>query len=649
MDLGLHERERNVQRDVTEILESGITDPVALRAALSRLNGEYGLLIEREGEQVILRTAELAAERSKLASLVEQGIALSAEKDLGALMGRIISSAMGLTHADGGTLYLRTPENTLRFVIVHNGTLNVHLGEGEEAEISFPDVPLYLSDGEPNHQNVVSHAVLRERTINIADAYDDGDFDFTGTRAFDERAGYRSTSFLTVPLKPRGGEVIGALQLINSLDQKTGEAIPFSEDFTGFVEAVASLGATALANRDLVEAQKDLLNGFIKLIAGAIDAKSPYTGGHCERVPVLAEMLARVATEAEDGPFADFAFTTEEEWGEFHIAAWLHDCGKVTTPEFVVDKATKLETIYNRIHEIRMRFEVLLRDEEILALRKLLAGNHSTDQVMDSLDRRKKRLADDFAFVAECNVGAEFLSEEKIERLNRIAELTWSRTLDDRLGLSHLEEERKRAAEPVAPTLPVKEALLADKPEHRVPRPLGKREAPFGANPHNFRMDVPEYEYDFGELHNLGIRAGTLSPEERFKINGHIIQTIDMLGKLKFPKHLARVPEYAGSHHETMIGTGYPRKLVREEMSVPARIMAIADIFEALTASDRPYKKAKTLSEAIRIMGFMVKDQHIDPDLFRLFLAKGIHRDYADRYLSPDQIDEVDVTPHLAG
>jgi HD-GYP domain-containing protein (c-di-GMP phosphodiesterase class II) len=644
----MYDRERDLQKATATLLDGGSADPEVLRDALDRLNGAFCRLIDEGEEQVTQRTKELAAEKSKLAMLVEQGIALSAERDLGALLGRIISAAMGLTHADGGTLYLRTPENTLRFAIVHNGTLNVHLGEGEEGDISFPDVPLTLSDGVPNHQNVVSHAVLRERTINIVDAYHDSEFDFSGTREFDERAGYRSTSFLTVPLKPRGGEVIGALQLINSLDQETGAVVPFSAEFTGFVEAVASLGATAIANRDLMETQKDLLDGFIKLIAGAIDAKSPYTGGHCERVPVLAEMLARAATAAEEGPFADFGFTTEEEWGEFHIASWLHDCGKVTTPEFVVDKATKLETINNRIHEIRMRFEVLIRDEEIFALRKLLAGNHSTGEVLDSLERRKQMLAEDFAFVAECNVGAEFLSNDKVDRLKQIGARTWMRTLDDRLGLSHLEEARKRTAEPDPPPLPAEEKLLADKPEHRIARPVSQREAPFGENPHGFRMDVPEYEYDFGELHNLCIRAGTLSPEERFKINDHIIQTIDMLGKLNFPKHLARVPEYAGSHHETMIGTGYPRKQTRDEMSVPARIMAIADIFEALTASDRPYKKAKTLSEAVRIMGFMVKDQHIDPDLFQLFLSQGIHRDYADRYLTVEQIDEVDVTPHLA-
>ena len=160
-------------------------------------------------------------------------------------------------------------------------------------------------------------------------------------------------------------------------------------------------------------------------------------------------------------------------------------------------------------------------------------------------------------------------------------------------------------------------------------------------------MDIPEHLYNHGELYNLAIRKGTLTDEERFKINEHITQTIIMLNKLPFPDYLAHVPEFAGAHHETMIGTGYPKRLNKDEMSTPARVMAIADIFEALTAADRPYKKAKTLSAALRIMSFMRNDQHIDAELFDLFLTSGVYMQYAEEFLAPGQIDDVNIADFL--
>jgi hypothetical protein len=322
---------------------------------------------------------------------------------------------------------------------------------------------------------------------------------------------------------------------------------------------------------------------------------------------------------------------------------WLHDCGKVTTPEYVVDKATKLETIYNRLHEIRTRFEVVMRDAEIAYLKAVLAGGDEAS-LRRERDRRLAEIDDDYAFIAECNVGGEFMAPERIERVKRIAATTWLRTLDDRLGLSVAERRRLEGIPPS--TLPVEEPLLADRPEHVVERPPGDRVAP--DNPHGFQIDVPRHKYNFGEVYNLCIERGTLTAEERYTINDHIVQTIVMLSELPFPKQMRRVPEYAGGHHETMIGTGYPRRLRREDMSLPARAMAIADIFEALTASDRPYKKPKTLSESLRIMAAMRDERHIDPDLFDLFLTSGIYRTYAEAHLRPEQIDAVDIGPLLS-
>jgi len=383
--------------------------------------------------------------------------------------------------------------------------------------------------------------------------------------------------------------------------------------------------------------QKDLLESFIKLLAGAIDSKSPYTGGHCQRVPVLTKLLAQKACESQDDEFADFSIT-DEEWEALHIASWLHDCGKVTTPEFVVDKATKLETIYDRIHEIRMRFEVLKRDARIRYWEQRAAGDDE-ETTRQQLESTWQELDDEFAFIAQCNLGGEYMAPEKVARLQQIGGRTWMRTIDDRLGISWEESQRKERTPP--PSLPVVESLIADRDDHLFIRP--EQEKISDQNDYGFVLEVPQYLYNRGELHNLSIAKGTLTDEERYQINDHIVQTIIMLKKLPYPKHLTEVPAIAGGHHEKIDGTGYPRKLSGDQMSLPAKMMVIADIFEALTASDRPYKKSKTLSEAIRIMGFMEKDQHIDSSLFRLFLTSGAYLDYAREYMNPDQIDEVDI------
>ncbi|HQR59055.1 MAG TPA: HD domain-containing phosphohydrolase, partial [Azonexus sp.] len=410
-----------------------------------------------------------------------------------------------------------------------------------------------------------------------------------------------------------------------------------------FVAALSGSVAVSLESKELIKAQKMLFEAFIQLIAGAIDAKSPYTGGHCARVPELTKMLAHAACAETSGPFKDFQLDAEE-WEAVHVAAWLHDCGKVTTPEYVVDKATKLETLYDRIHEVRMRFEVLKRDAEIACLKAIATGKPEVEARAE-LARKLAGLDDDFAFVAGCNEGGEFMAPEKLERLKEIAARTWTRTLDDRIGISHEEKERK--ARTPTPDLPVVEPLLADRPEHLFER--AARDRMPADNKWGFRMDVPEALYNKGELYNLGVARGTLSEEERYKINEHIVQTLIMLSQLPFPKHLRTVPEIAAGHHEKMDGTGYPRRLVRDEMSPVARMMAIADIFEALTAVDRPYKKGKTLSEAIKIMSFMKKDQHIDPELFDLFLRSGVYREYAERFMKPEQIDTVDIATYVSG
>ena len=573
--------------------------------------------------------------------LIDLGIALSAERDHARLMERILLEAKAFTHADGGTLYLKSAdERALTFQIVRNDTLKIAMGGTSGVAINFPPVRLFGDDGKPNMNNVASCAAVTGEVINIGDAYTSNEFDFSGTKRFDASTGYRSQSFLTVPLKNHEGYVIGVMQLINAKDLG-GNVVAFDHAVLPLIDALASQAAVSIDNQMLLEAQKQLLDAFIELMAGAIDAKSPYTGGHCQRVPELTEMLTKAACEAKEGPFKEFDLN-EAEWYELHIAGWLHDCGKVTTPEYIVDKATKLETIYDRIHEVRMRFEVLKRDAEIAYLKGRLAGGDEA-ALKATYDAEIKALDDDFAFVGECNVGGEFMAPEKVERLKKIAARTWSRTLSDRIGISY-DEKRRREREPEKP-LPAVETLLQDRYDQIIEREALDLMPP--DNKWGFKMTVPEKKYNLGEVYNLSIGRGTLTDEDRYKINHHIVQTIIMLESLPFPRHLRRVPEYAGGHHEKMDGTGYPRRLAKEHMSIPARIMAIADIFEALTAADRPYKAPKKLSESIKIMGFMVKDKHIDPELFELFLRSGVYLDYAKKFLKPEQIDEVDITPYL--
>ncbi len=584
-------------------------------------------------------TEESAARYERL---IEIGIALSAERNFNRLMEMILLEAKKLCHADGGTLYLRTEEDSLCFEIMRNDSLGIAMGGTTDEPIPFPPLPLYdPASREPNHANVATHAALTGRTIDIQDAYETREFDFSGTKHFDEGTGYRSKSFLTVPLRNHEGEVIGVLQLLNALDPVSREVVPFPPEIFPVIEALASQAAVALDNQQLIQAQRDLLDSFIRVIANAIDAKSPYTGGHCQRVPELTKMLVAAACRSDAPPFAGFDLT-EEEWDELHIAAWLHDCGKVTTPEYVVDKSTKLETKYDRIHEIRTRFEVAKRDLEIACLKDLLAGGDEA-ALRQRLEDGLRRLDEDFAFVAARNIGGEKMGGEDIARLRRIAATTWKRTLDDRIGISRDEFERKSRRSP--PPLPVEEGLLDDRADHLVD--WAPDDVVTVNNRQGFRFPMPERKYNLGEIHNLSVPRGTLTEEERYHIKAHIVQTILMLEQLPFPKHLRRVPEYAGGHHETMVGTGYPRQLKGEDMSIPARVMAVADIFEALTAPDRPYKRSKPLSESIAILAEARDRGDIDPDLFELFLTSGVYRDYAERFLKPGQIDEVDIGAYL--
>jgi len=352
-------------------------------------------------------------------------------------------------------------------------------------------------------------------------------------------------------------------------------------------------------------------------------------------------MLAREVENCDHGALASFSFDSEDDRRAFEIGAWLHDAGKMTTPEFVVDKAVKLETIYNRIHEVRTRFEVLLRDVWLEEKQTLLKGGDPIDAATTRKEK-ERQLKEEFALVAQCNIGSENMPEAVAEKLHQIAKRTWTSYFDKSLGLSI--EEKKRFDRAYEASIPATENLLSDKPEHIIPFSIRPQDIYRECN-----FNIPETDclYNRGELYNLCVQKGTLTEEERFKINEHIMQTSIMLNHLPFPKHLKGVPDYAVTHHETLNGTGYPCGLSASQLSVPSRIMAIADIFEALTATDRPYKKAKTLSNAVAVLYEFKKSRHIDPDLFDLFLTSGVYLTYAKQYLPPEQIDAVDIEQFL--
>jgi HD-GYP domain-containing protein (c-di-GMP phosphodiesterase class II) len=558
----------------------------------------------------------LGAMQEALRRFLDTGRMLSAQRDFASLVQQVLDEALdvaGLTH---GALYLLSRDETqLEPIIVRQGE------QGLKAPTESGFRPLSVH-GDSHLLAALTWGIHPQPILGgLAQAL--AEYLPLAPTQPGEEAG----RLLAIPLEEHKGVLVGALWL-----HLPGGATAPAADRQAYLSALADVAAIALQNHRLLQGRTALLEAVVAMTAGAIDAKSPYTGGHCQRVATLLAMLAEAACRAEHGPFTDFRLDAAG-WETLRMAGWLHDCGKITTPDYVIDKATKLETLHNRLHEIRMRFEVLKRDAQIAYWREASRQGSSTPEMASTLARTLMELDQEFAFVARCNQSTEPLTEDDRRRLGRIAHRTWLRTLDDTIGLSR--EERTRKPETPA-SLPVVEKLLADKPEHLIPHHVQHCYPP--DNPWGFQVSPSPHRLNLGELHNLLVDRGTLTPEERHLINDHIVQTIVMLSRLPFPRELAAVPEIAGAHHEHLDGSGYPRGLASEQLSLTARMLALADVFEALTAADRPYKHGKTSAEATVILQGMAVSGHLDQDVLNLALASGVFDRYAGQFLSPPDI-----------
>ncbi len=559
----------------------------------------------------------VANDSSTLSELLDITSNIAQSSDYTATLAEIIRFAGKSCEADAGFFYTVNEDKFITLEYSYNASLKQEkFGSDNNTYCGT----LFLPDAKNKaKRSDIEQAALNNEVINLSHIYGNSDLNIDFYSRYDEENKYNSSSSITIPLTNHKGYLVGLAQFVNPQDFK-GKFISFTSQMQKKLQSICNLAALVLENRKLNEDFGHLLESFIEVLARAIDAKSPYTGSHCQRVPVIARMLAAAAVQEESGPLKNFDMNNDD-WYALNIASWLHDCGKVTTPEYIVDKATKLETIYNRIHEIRNRFEILRRDAHIDYLKKRLSDTAPQEALQAEFLSKIQKLEEDFSFVAQCNIGDSPLTDKDIDRLSDISQQTFIRYFSRLKGLSWAERDRIQDKELY--DKPATESLLQN------------------------RDDLFFNKYNLGELYNLEIRNGTITKEEREKINEHIIVTIDMLKALHFPRELANVVEYAGAHHERMDGKGYPNGLTGNQMSVPAKIMAIADIFEALTANDRPYKEPKKLSQVLKIMQDMKNNGHIDPDLYEVFIRSGIYKDYAEQYVSPQQIDDFNPEDYL--
>ena len=518
-------------------------------------------------EEVSAYAERLGGQIKKMSDI---GRALSGVYDLNTLLEMIVDQARSFTNADAGTLYI-VEDNTLRFQIVQNDSLKIRMGGKSGETIPFPPVEL-------KETNVSAFVALKGVSVNIPDVYDTDLFDFTGPKKFDQSTGYRSKSMLVVPMRNHDGDVIGVLQLLNATNPANNTVIAFSQDYENLSESLASQAAVSITNAKLISNMTELFEAFVKVMATAIDEKSPVTGGHIRRVADLTLIMAEVINDLKEGDFKDKTFSPDQMY-ELRIAAYMHDIGKVTSPVEIVEKAKKLQTIFDRIQYVRLRLtyisqKVMLegQDSKIEILQ-----NGSDPEKLKALEKetsdKLEELKEIQEFINKCNEPGEFLDDEILERLKEISEKTYI----DEAG----------------------------------------EQQPFLTE---------------DELVNLSIRRGSITEKERKKMQDHAAVTLRMLKQIPFTKKLKNIPAFAGAHHEFINGKGYPLGLKGDEIPFEGKLMAVTDIAEALTASDRPYKKAMPLETVYRILRSMAEGGELDNSLVQLFIEQEVYKTYQERH-----------------
>ena len=538
-----------------------------------------------EDDQIDLPSGQIIKAQPKLdqtlrvEKLNRIGIALSAEKNLNHLLDMIVTEAKNLTGADGGTLYL-LKDQALHFTVAQTDSLGIKMG-GRGDKISWPPLPLVLEDGTENKKMVAATCALEDRVINIDDVYQAEGFSFEGAKKFDESMGYRSQSMVVIPLRNFEQKVIGVLQLLNKKDSASQQTLSFSAEDEDITLSLASQAAVALTNAQLIDDLENLLEAFLGSIIYTMGRKSPYTAGHINRMVALSELLTQ-AVHDDTATYPNKRYN-EEQAKAIKLAALMHDIGKLATPETVMDKATKLDGHFDRIELVEVRAQHIRAEMEKNALKMQLAYPERQGEIEAELLENLADLQQGLDLVLKSNTGGEFLPDDQAAAIQNLAD------------------------------------------------------APYQIGGQTLALITPE------EAYCLVVQKGTLTNEERLIINEHAEIGLEVLKQLPFPEKYKDIPHIAGAHHEKINGMGYPLGLKGDEISFEARILAVADVFEALTAHDRPYKKANPLSVAMKILYFMAKDNDLDRDLVKFFYQSGLYLEYAKRHLPEELIDAVQV------
>lgn len=602
----------NKHPDLSEILSTdlrGFVDDI--------LHTDGG--IEHFRELLSHEQLSILENQRKLDLVTRAGVSFTRERDINHILNTTLSTARKLTNADGGTIYIlnevyadnpidpgEIKDRHLLFKSMQNETMGTNLS-GKDI-MSMPPVPLDI-DGQANLNNVSAYCVNTGKLLNFEDVYDAEGFDFSGTREYDKNSGYRSKSMLVIPLEDHENRIIGVLQLINRRGEEN-QVFPFTDEDIELVQGVSFPASAAITTHRLIQEQRDLFNAFVTVLAQGLGEKSPHTFNHIRRVAALSEALSQSVGDCEKGPYGSIKFN-DDEMEEIRLAGWMHDIGKITTPEHIVGKQVKLQVVMDRFELIAERFNSKIKDYRIAMLEQQLAAfqNGEDQETISGFQKQcqeqTEALFRQFEELYTANTGGEFMAGEKVDNVRQLSELS----IEQYININLVEDHGYNIVKGVSyNTEPIQEALLN------------------------------EEERDL-----FLIERGTLSDAERKIINDHADNSWRWLMALPFPRKQKRLPLYAGAHHEHLNGKGYPNQIPGEKMPIQARIIAIADVYEALLANDRPYKKPMKLSLALSILGDMVKNGALDGEVMKIFLQSGGYMEYAEEYLDSDQIDEVDI------